>query len=441
MPEPLNAIAQTAQLDFTPEFLDAYNLMERTSDCLFITGSAGTGKSTLLNYFRERTSKNIVVLAPTGIAALNVGGQTIHSFFKFPLGIVTAQSIERKRDRDLYKAIDAIVIDEISMVRADIIDGIDYFMRMNGRDKKKPFGGAQMIFIGDLFQLPPVLSTEDEKSLFLSLYDTPYFFSASVFEKVLLRIIRLNRIFRQSDAAFIDLLQAMRTNSVMPFHFDLINARVMPDFSPREEDFFITLTTTNDLANRINAERLAQIKAQPKTFAGSIEGSFDRKALPAEEALTLKVGAQVMFVKNDPHKRWVNGTIGKVREILSDSVKVEIERNGARKVVTAERVEWEILKYDFDAKTKEIFSEPIGSFAQFPLRLAWAVTIHKSQGKTFEKVVIDLGRGAFAHGQLYVALSRCRSLDGIVLKSPVRRQDVIVDKRIVEFVNQLSNNN
>ncbi|MCS6988034.1 MAG: AAA family ATPase [Chloroherpetonaceae bacterium] len=437
MSELANEIAQAEQLDFTPEFQDAYDLMENTSDCLFITGSAGTGKSTLLHYFRENTAKNIVVLAPTGIAALNVGGQTIHSFFKFPLGVVTAQNIEKARDKDLYKAIDAIIIDEISMVRADIIDGIDYFMRMNGRDKKKPFGGTQMIFIGDLFQLPPVLSTDDEKSLFMSLYETPYFFSASVFEKAMLRIVRLRKIFRQSDAAFIDLLQAIRTNSAMPFHLDIINSRVQPDFSPSEEDFFITLTTTNEIANAINAERLAKLKAQPKSFEGEIDGKFDRKFLPAEETLTLKVGAQVMFVKNDPYKRWVNGTIGKVREILSDSVKVEIENDGIRKVATVERVEWEILKYDFDAKTKQIFSEPIGSFTQFPLRLAWAVTIHKSQGKTFDKVVIDLGRGTFAHGQLYVALSRCRSLEGIVLKKPVRRQDVIVDKRIVEFMRRL----
>ncbi|MFN3427254.1 MAG: ATP-dependent RecD-like DNA helicase [Candidatus Thermochlorobacter sp.] len=436
MSELTNTAARAEQIDFTPEFLDAYHLMEKTSDCLFITGSAGTGKSTLLNYFRENTSKNVVVLAPTGIAALNVGGQTIHSFFKFPFGVITAKSIEKKSNRELYQAIDTIIIDEISMVRADVIDGIDYFMRINGRDKKKPFGGVQMIFIGDLFQLPPVLSTEEEKSLFLSLYETPYFFSAAVFEKLLLRIIHLNRIFRQSDGAFIDLLQAIRTNSIEPKHLAALNARVQPDFAPNEEEFFITLTTTNTIANAINAERLALLKAQPKSFTGTIEGSFDRRALPTEETLTLKKGAQVMFIKNDPYRRWVNGTIGKVREILSDSIKVEIERNGIRKVVTAERVAWEISKYDLDLKTKQIFSEPIGSFTQFPLRLAWAVTIHKSQGKTFDKVLIDLGRGTFAHGQLYVALSRGRSLEGIILKTPVRRKDIIVDQRIVDFMRQ-----
>lgn len=429
--------ARTEQLDFTQEFLDAYNLMEHSSDCLFITGSAGTGKSTLLNYFREQTKKNVVVLAPTGIAALNVGGQTIHSFFKFPLGVVTSKNIPKPRQRELYQAIDTIVIDEISMVRADIIDGIDYFMRQNGRDKKKPFGGVQMIFMGDLFQLPPVVSGDEEQSLLQSFYQTPYFFSATVFEKVFLRIIRLTKIFRQSNTDFIELLQAIRTNHATPFHLEQLNARVQPHFKPTEQDFYITLTTRNDTANATNTERLASLNASSKSFIGSIEGNFDRKLLPADEHLTLKVGAQVMFVKNDPYKRWVNGTIGKVREILPNAVKVEVEEDGLRKIRTAERVDWEILKYDFDPQSKQIFSEPVGVFTQFPLRLAWAVTIHKSQGKTFDKVMIDLGQGAFAHGQLYVALSRCRSLEGIVLKSPVRPRDVIVDKRIVEFMERL----
>lgn len=424
-------------LDFTPEFLDAYSLMEQSSDCLFITGSAGTGKSTLLNYFREHTKKNIVVLAPTGIAALNVGGQTIHSFFKFPLGVLSSKSIEKVHPRGIYQAIDTIVIDEISMVRADIIDGIDYFMRLNGRDKKKPFGGVQMIFMGDLFQLPPVLSSDDQQNFFMSLYQSPYFFSGEVFEKVLLRIVRLTKIFRQSDAAFIELLQAIRTNQATEWHLKQINNRVKRDFRPNENEFYITLTTRNDIADKINTEHLKLLKTPSKMLVGEIEGDFNSKLLPTEANLMLKAGAQVMFVKNDAQKRWVNGTIGKVREILPNAVKVEVEENGLRKVVTAERVNWEILKYDFDAQSKQIFSEPLGVFTQFPLRLAWAVTIHKSQGKTFDKVVIDLGQGAFAHGQLYVALSRCRLLEGIVLKSPVRQRDVIVDERIVEFMNQL----
>ncbi len=425
------------QLDFTPEFRDAYNLMEHSSDCLFITGSAGTGKSTLLNYFRKNTKKKVVVLAPTGIAALNVGGQTIHSFFKFPLGVVTSKNIHAFPRTEFYKAIDTIVIDEISMVRADIIDGIDYFMRLNGRDKKKPFGGTQMIFMGDLFQLPPVVPSDDEQSLFLSLYPSPYFFSASVFEKVLLRIIRLNKIFRQRDVGFIELLQAIRTNQATEWHLKQINARVQHDFAPNENDFYITLTTRNDIADKTNTERLKLLKEPAKVFIGEIEGDFNTKLLPTDANLTLKVGAQVMFVKNDPDGRWVNGTIGKVYEILQNTVKVLVEEEGKRKLLTAERVSWDMFRYEFDAQKKEIISDTVGSFTQFPLRLAWAVTIHKSQGKTFDKVVIDLGNGAFAHGQLYVALSRCRSLEGIVLKSPVRLRDIIVDSRIVEFMNQL----
>jgi ATP-dependent exoDNAse (exonuclease V) alpha subunit len=259
-----------------------------------------------------------------------------------------------------------------------------------------------------------------------------------VFEKVLLRIVHLKKIFRQSDSVFVELLQAIRTRQFVQHHLSLINSRVQPDFTPRDDDFFITLSTTNDIANTINTKHLERLKSTPKSFVGTVEGAFDKKNLPTEENLALKVGAQVMFVKNDPQKRWVNGTIGKVREILPNSIKVEVEEDGVRRVVTAERVEWELVKYEFDAQSKQIFSEPVGAFTQFPLRLAWAVTIHKSQGKTFDKVMIDLGRGTFAHGQLYVALSRCRSLEGIVLKSQVRPRDVIVDERVVAFMQELS---
>ncbi|MDX2128869.1 MAG: AAA family ATPase [Chloroherpetonaceae bacterium] len=424
-------------LDLTPEFSEAFRLMEKTTDCLFITGSAGTGKSTLLTYFRENTVKNVVVLAPTGIAALNVGGQTIHSFFKFPIGVITGQAIKKAEKPELYKAIDTLIIDEISMVRADIIDGIDHFMRTNGRDKKLPFGGAQVIMIGDVFQLPPVVTSEEEQTLFGSYYETPYFFSAKVFDSLLLRKIRLNKIFRQRDPHFIEVLQAIRSNTATNETLQTINQRFFPEFIPDAEDFYVWLTSTNDLAAQINTSRLLQLRENESRFTAAIDGRFDKKFFPAEETLVLKKNAQVMFLKNDPSKRWVNGTIGKVKEVLSESVKVEIETDGIRKIVTAERVEWEILKYDFNSKTKQISSQSAGKFIQFPLRLAWAVTIHKSQGKTFDRVVIDMGRGAFAHGQLYVALSRCRTLNGIMLRSKVRPRDIIVDERIVRFVNEL----
>ncbi len=421
-------------IDINSDFADALSLMENTNTHLFLTGRAGTGKSTLLNYFRSTTSKNVVVVAPTGIAALNVGGQTIHSFFRFPLGTLSAERIKVMKNKKLYQAIDTIVVDEVSMVRADIIDGIDRFMRLNGRDKHQPFGGAQMIFIGDLFQLPPVVQQSEDVQLFDPAYDSPYFFSAAVFKKAPLKTLHLKTIYRQKDAAFIRVLNAIRINYATPDDLEKLNTRVEPDFVPSDDDFYITLTTTNEIANRINEQKLAQLKSKSYQFAGDIEGEFDRKNLPADEILSLKKGAQVMFVKNDVSRRWVNGTIGKVKDIGAHFVKVEIENEDERKMVTVERVDWEILKYDFDATEKKIFSEPVGSFTQFPLKLAWAITIHKSQGKTFEKVIIDLGRGAFAHGQLYVALSRCRTLEGIVLRREINKRDVIVDGRIIEFV-------
>jgi ATP-dependent DNA helicase PIF1 len=427
-------LPQELELELNDDFLAAYTLMEKTSEHLFITGRAGTGKSTLLNYFRENTAKNVVVVAPTGVAALNVGGQTIHSFFKFPIGPITSESIKVARSKKIYQSIDAIVIDEISMVRADIIDGIDYFMRLNGRDKKKPFGGVQLILMGDLFQLPPVVANGEESQLFSSYYESPYFFSAGAIGKIYLRALVLTKIYRQTDDQFIDILNAIRTNTATSGHLETINSRYDLDFTPPEEEFYITLTTTNDLANNTNTMRLNQLKAQPVSFRGEIEGNFDGRVLPADEELHLKKGAQVMFVKNDPTRRWVNGTIGKIREILPQSIKVEVERDGQRRLYNVERVNWEISKYDYDTQTQKIFSEPVGTFTQFPLRLAWAVTIHKSQGKTFDKVIIDLGRGAFAHGQLYVALSRCRTLEGIVMKTRVRQQDVIADRRVVGYM-------
>jgi ATP-dependent DNA helicase PIF1 len=429
--------AASQRLDLSEQFLGAFNLMEKTSEHIFLTGSAGVGKSTLLNYFRENTAKNIVVVAPTGVAALNVGGQTIHSFFKMPIGFVTSDKIDVSRNKKMIQAIDTIVIDEISMVRADLLDGIDYFMRLNGRDKKLPFGGAQVVFIGDLFQLPPVVASDEEKQMFQSVYNTPYFFSASVMQKIEVRLIALQKIYRQDDENFIALLNRIRTNEATVNDHIIINNRYLPDFTANENDFYITLSTTNDLAQKINIERLAAIREQPKTFTGELEGNFDRRILPADEELSLKRGAQVMFIKNDQTRRWVNGTIGKVREILPHLVKVEVEREGERRVYNVERVEWSILKYDFDSRKKQIFSEPVGIFTQFPLKLAWAVTIHKSQGKSFDKVMIDLGRGAFAHGQLYVALSRCRTLEGIVMKSQIQPRDIQVDSRIVEFMRRI----
>ncbi|ACF13277.1 AAA ATPase [Chloroherpeton thalassium ATCC 35110] len=423
-------------LDLNPEFLKAFELMENSTENLFITGKAGTGKSTLLSYFKAHTKKEYVVLAPTGVAALNVGGQTIHSFFRFAPGPIRPEDIRRRRRRELFELLETIIIDEISMVRADLLDAIDQFMRLNGKISEAPFGGAQVIFIGDLFQLPPVISVEDEAMLFEAAYDSPYFFSAHVFGRTGFNTVQLEQVYRQEEARFLALLNGIRNKNITSEEIDELNERYFPNFEPSDEDFFITLTTTNQLAAVINEAHLKKLRPKIRSFSAELSGDFSRKVLPAEENLQLKVGAQVMFVKNDPARRWVNGTIGKVREIRDDSVGVEVEYEGKRRLHEVERVSWEMLAYEYNADAGKITAEPIGTFKQFPLKLAWAITIHKSQGKTFEKAVIDLGRGAFAHGQVYVALSRCTTLGGIVLKKKIRPNDLISDPKVVRFMQE-----
>jgi ATP-dependent DNA helicase PIF1 len=420
-------------IELNEDFVNAYDLMESTSPCIFITGKAGTGKSTLLRYFKQNTKKRYAVLAPTGIAAINVAGQTIHSFFRFPPRPINPddiQVVQNAQKRKLYEALDTIVIDEVSMVRSDMMDGIDRFMRRNGRNRSLPFGGAQMIFIGDLFQLPPVVADREEAKMFTDRWDSPYFFDAHVFREIEMQTVELEKIYRQSDQSFINLLNAVRVNSSSDGFIEEINRRYNPEFIPNENEYFITLTTTNAIAADINEERLNLLPTELKEFKGRIEGNFKRQDAPTDLTLYLKENAQVMFVKNDKDKRWVNGTIGKVRGIRGRTIEVEI---GGRYRHTVEPVTWEIVKYRYDEERQRIITEVTGSFTQYPLKLAWAVTIHKSQGKTFDKVIINLGNGAFAHGQLYVALSRCRTLNGITLKSRVKTSDVIVDPRIVDF--------
>jgi len=406
--------------------------MEQTKQCIFITGKAGTGKSRLLLYFKTNTSKKVVVLAPTGVAALNVEGATLHSFFRLPPRPIHPDEIKAvsPKKRKLYQTIDAIVIDEVSMVRADLIDVIDRFLRLNGKDRLKPFGGIQMIFIGDLFQLPPVVSSNEEAKLFATGYRSPFFFDAHVFQETLLRTMELTKVYRQQEPDFIKLLNAIRNNQANLSEIQQINQRYQPQVEANVNDYYLTLTTTNQLAANINTAHLAQLSAPAYQFEGAFEGKFETGNLPTEEVLILKEGAQVMFVKNDSDRRWVNGTLGKVKKLDQNKIVIETADHDSYSV---EPVKWEILKYQFDEGAQTVTTEVTGSFKQYPLRLASAITIHKSQGKQFDKVVIDLGSGAFAHGQLYVALSRCRTLAGLVLKRQVRLQDVIVDKRVVEF--------
>jgi ATP-dependent DNA helicase PIF1 len=425
------------KIELNAEFKKALSLMEESNKNVFITGRAGTGKSTLLTYFRSTTKKKAVVLAPTGVAALNIRGQTIHSFFRFKPDI-TLQKVKKldkkwKSDK-LYKKIETLVIDEISMVRSDILDCVDKFLRLN-RENKQPFGGVQMIFIGDLYQLPPVV-TGTEREIFKTLYESQYFFDAKVFSELQIEFIELEKVYRQKDDKFIALLNAIRNNTATAEHLAGINKRFDPQYTANPKSFSIHLTTTNALADTINNKQLEQLKGKLFTYSGLITGSFDARSLPTEVELSVKVGAQIMMLNNDSKGRWVNGTIGKIIDIEKDEdeedrIIVELADGNIEEVL---QFTWELFHFSFDEKKNSLASEIVGTFSQYPLRLAWAVTIHKSQGKTFDKVIIDLGRGTFVHGQLYVALSRCTSLEGIVLKQLIEKKHIFMDWRVVKFI-------
>lgn len=425
----------TTKIEFNAEFQRALDLMEQTNRHLFITGRAGTGKSTLLNYFQRHTGKNVAILAPTGVAAVNVGGQTIHSFCGFKPD-VTLQSIRRKRKKDgnsIYKKFDTIVIDEVSMVRADLLDCVDRFLRLNGPTDKEPFGGIQMVFIGDLYQLPPVLNSK-EKDLFRLCYRTPYFFSAAVFGELELTFVELEKVYRQQDGEFIRLLNAIRNRSATDDDLKILNNRVDPSFASSPEDFYLCLTSTNDLADRINEEHLEQLPGKLRTVRGYIDGNFGKEYLPTAEELRFKIGAQIMLLNNDTSGRWINGTIGRITGMTKDEEGEELicaELEDGEDVEIAPNT-WQIFR--FVVKDDQLASETIGSFTQYPFRLAFSVTIHKSQGKTFDRVIIDVGRGTFAPGQMYVALSRCTTLDGIVLRKPIQKRHIMVDWQVMKFL-------
>jgi len=418
------------------EFKAILNQLETTSEHFFITGRAGTGKSTLLNLFRNTTRKRAAVLAPTGIAALNVKGQTIHSFFGFPPRMINKTDIEKRKNFKLFVNLECIIIDEISMVRADMIDNIDTFLRKN-RNVNAPFGGVQMIFFGDLFQLPPVLGSDFERQYFKLYYDSPYFFSAQVFQNKLedfsLKMIELQTVYRQSERFFINILDNIRTGEVEEDDFYTLNERYVD--LPEDTRYFIYLCSVNATADSINRIELDKIKEPTLTYQAKIDGEFAPQLFPTESILTLKKGAQVMFIKNDVDRKYVNGSIGIVTELEKDVISVSImDDDGEEKNFKVFYEEWEIIKYNIkDKDVKNIETTVVGRFNQLPVRLAWAITIHKSQGKTFEKVIIDMGRGAFDFGQTYVALSRCKTLEGIYLRKPLRGRDIMVDQSIVEY--------
>lgn len=421
-----------APIELSSDFNYVLNKIENTKESVFVTGRAGTGKSTLLQIFRNTTEKNVVVLAPTGVAALNVKGQTIHSFFGFPPKLLDPSQIRKRKNRALFKKIEVLIIDEISMVRADLLDNIDHAMRIN-RGSYEPFGGVQVVFFGDLFQLPPVVSSDIEAQIFTTKYTTPFFFSAKVIKQGFeFETIELQKVYRQESKSFLKLLDAIRLNRLDYDDFQMLNARYTSINHTGSN--IITLTATNHKAQAINQKKLAEIEAEETIYLSKTTGEYGNNYLPADECLRLKVHAQVMFVRNDPDKQFVNGTLGVVQELSPSAIKVRIDDSDGIRTIELAPAKWEMIRYEIDEKDAEkIAAKTIGTFEQFPIKLAWAITIHKSQGKTFDHVIIDLGRGAFEHGQTYVALSRCRTLEGIFLKQPVKQKDIIIDEKIVEY--------
>jgi len=413
------------------EFESIVEQLENTKDHFYITGKAGSGKSTLLAYFRSVTQKNTAVLAPTGVAAIRVKGQTIHSFFGFPPKVIQTSHINKVRQIELLQNLETLIIDEISMVRADVFDAIDYSLRVHRKKLTQPFGGVQVIIFGDLFQLPPVVNM-DESSLLERIYPNgQFFFHSNIFQDAQFKTLELQSIYRQTDDHFIYLLNAVRDGSITNSQIDNLNDSLVDNFEMDEGK--IILTTTNARASGINQNYLKQLSSEEFSYRAQATGQFYKELFPTDEVLKLKKGAQVIMIKNDPEKRWVNGSIGTIHDIAEKKIKVKINH----KIYEVKKEKWDRIQYSYDDDQQEVLENVTGSFKQYPMRLAWAITIHKSQGQTFEKVIIDMSQGSFAPGQLYVALSRCISLEGIELLRPLKKSDVIVNKQLIGFQDRL----
>lgn len=435
--------------DFTnPDFVNAWSLVTNTSRSVFLTGKAGTGKSTFLRYICETTKKKYVVLAPTGIAAVNVGGMTMHSFFKMPLKPLLPDDVDfspRKIRKTLkypkdkvkiIKELELIIIDEISMVRADMIDFVDKVLRIYSGNMREPFGGKQLLLVGDVFQLEPVI-TGEMRPLLQRAYNQFFFFNAKAFNEIDIVSIELRKIYRQTDNRFISILDRIRVNKATKEDLSTINTRyTQGKDKEKQDDFVITLATRRDTVDVINEKHLSELNSDEYLYEGEIDGTFPLQNLPTSQNLELKKGAQVIFVKNDKDGRWINGTIGKVEYCGVNDITVALE-NG--ELHTVEPAQWENMQYTYDEKEKRIKEVVLGTFKQFPLKLAWALTVHKSQGLTFNKVIVDFSGGAFSSGQTYVALSRCTTLEGISLCQRLSERDIIVNPAVVSFSKNFNN--
>lgn len=431
------------------EFQQAFQLIKETNQSVFLTGKAGTGKSTFLKYICQNTRKKYVVLAPTGIAAINAGGQTVHSFFKAPFRPVLPNDPDlstdkgrifeflkyRKNHQRLIEELELVIIDEISMLRADLVDFIDRVLRVYSKNMRLPFGGKQVLVVGDVYQLEPVVK-RDQWDILRNFYKSPFFFSARVFAEMKLVSVELTKVYRQTDSAFVSILDSIRVNQTSPQFLNELNKRFIPDFEPKNNDYYITLASKRDIVDYKNERELQALDGDPITYVGKIEGEFNQNSLPNPLELELKRDAQVMFIKNDPERRWVNGTIGRVEALDEDGILVYLEDG---KEVLVEKAVWRNIRYEYNQKENKIEEVELGHYLQYPLRLAWAVTIHKSQGLTFDKVIVDLGSGAFAGGQTYVALSRCTSLEGLVLKTKISPRDVFVKPEVLAFSKAFNN--